>query len=433
MSCVSWISSGPPLYGVFVPVSNDCINISEPYSANQPSEDWGVFDTDTYPYYVFKDLCTRCVGPNNYKVYGEPVQDYWQEAESNMFEGMSKVLAQAAKIKDNDTRASYITSYCNDMQSMAFNDGKQILSDIVWTQNKNSNTYKIDSSTGERKVIPPMEIQLNASKYGNVPDVPGSNNTTSSIKAKDIVKVFRNATQFSATFLDSEGNYLANGTVVTFNINGKSYNRTVDENALAKLNINLNPGKYIITSINTVTGEKLTNNVVVISRINENRDITKYYKNATQYTVKIIGDDGKAVGAGEVVTFNVNGVFYNRTTDENGIATLNINLSPGDYVITADYKGCRAANNIAVLPVLKAEDLKMKYMDGSQFKVDLVDGQGNPYAGQNITFNVNGVFYNRTTDVNGQAELNIRLPSGEYIITSSYNGVNVANRITITG
>ena len=418
---------------MFIPVSNNCINVSEAYGANQPADKKDEFDTDNYPYYVFKDITTRCVGPDNYKIYGNPVREYWYGAERNMFNGINEVLSKAALIEDKDIRANYITSYCNDMQSMAFNDGKQILSDIVWTQNKNSNTYKIDSSTGERKVIPPMEVQLNASKYGNVPDVPGSNNTTSSIKAKDIVKVFRNATQFSATFLDSKGNYLANGTVVTFNINGKSYNRTVDENALAKLNINLDPGKYIITSINTVTGEKLTNNVVVISRINENRDITKYYKNATQYTVKIIGDDGKAVGAGEVVTFNVNGVFYNRTTDENGIATLNINLSPGDYVITADYKGCRAANNIAVLPVLKAEDLKMKYMDGSQFKVDLVDGQGNPYAGQNITFNVNGVFYNRTTDVNGQAELNIRLPSGEYIITSSYNGVNVANRITITG
>ena len=433
MSCISWVSSGPVIYGVFIPVSNNCINVSEAYGANQPADKKDEFDTDNYPYYVFKDITTRCVGPDNYKIYGNPVREYWYGAERNMFNGINEVLSKAALIEDKDIRANYITSYCNDMQSMAFNDGKQILSDIVWTQNKNSNTYKIDSSTGERKVIPPMEVQLNASKYGNVPDVPGSNNTTSSIKAKDIVKVFRNATQFSATFLDSEGNYLANGTVVTFNINGKSYNRTVDENALAKLNINLDPGKYIITSINTVTGEKLTNNVVVISRINENRDITKYYKNATQYTVKIIGDDGKAVGAGEVVTFNVNGVFYNRTTDENGIATLNINLSPGDYVITADYKGCRAANNIAVLPVLKAEDLKMKYMDGSQFKVDLVDGQGNPYAGQNITFNVNGVFYNRTTDVNGQAELNIRLPSGEYIITSSYNGVNVANRITITG
>lgn len=30
MSCVSWISTGPEIYGVFIPVSNDCINISEP-------------------------------------------------------------------------------------------------------------------------------------------------------------------------------------------------------------------------------------------------------------------------------------------------------------------------------------------------------------------------------------------------------------------
>ena len=433
MSCICWVSSGPVIYGVFVPVSNNCINVSEAYGANQPVDKKYEFDTDTYPYYVFKDITTHCVGPDNYKIYGEPVREYWYEAESNMINGIDKVLSQAALIEDKDIRANYITSYCNDMQTMAFNDAKRILSDIVWAKNSNSNTYKIYSSTGERKVIPPMEMSLNASKYGNVPDVPDSNNTTSTIKAKDIVKVFRNATQFSATFLDSEGNYLTNGTVVTFNINGKSYNRTVDENALAKININLDPGKYIITSINTVTGEKLANNVVVISRINENRDITKYYKNATQYTVKIIGDDGKAVGAGEVVTFNINGVFYNRTTDENGIATLNINLLPGDYIITADYKGCRAANNITVLPVLKAEDLKMKYMDGSQFKVNLVDGQGNPYAGQYVTFNVNGKLYDKLTDVNGQAALNIRLPSGEYIITSSYNGVNIADRITITG
>lgn len=179
MSCVSWISSGPPLYGVFVPVSNDCINISEPYSANQPSEDWGVFDTDTYPYYVFKDICTRCVGPNNYKVYGEPVQDYWQEAESNMFDGMSKVLAQAAKIKDNDTRASYITSYCNNMQNQAFKDGKQILNDLVWEQSKNSNSFKIKRNpethqmTGDIVVIPLMEVKFDASNYKNVPALPG--------------------------------------------------------------------------------------------------------------------------------------------------------------------------------------------------------------------------------------------------------------------
>ena len=75
----------------------------------------------------------------------------------------------------------------------------------------------------------------------------------------------------------------------------------------------------------------------------------------------------------------------------------------------------------------------MKYLDGSQFKVNLVDGQGNHYKEQFVRFNINGKFYDRLTDDNGQAVLNIRLPAGEYIITSSFNGANIANKITITG
>ena len=178
MSCVSWISSGPPVYGVYVPISNDCINVSEDYGANQPENESGVFDTNKYPYYVFKDLCTRCLGPENYKIYGEPVQGYWHEAESNMFSGMSKVITQAAKIKDNNIRAKYITSYCNDMQTKAFKDGKQMLNDVIWEQNYNSNTFKIERNPethqmmGEKVTIDPIEVKLNASGYGKVPEVP---------------------------------------------------------------------------------------------------------------------------------------------------------------------------------------------------------------------------------------------------------------------
>ena len=181
MSCVSWISSGPPVYGVYVPISNDCINVSEAYGANQPENESGVFDTNKYPYYVFKDLCTRCLGPENYKIYGEPVQGYWHEAESNMFSGMSKVITQAAKIKDNNIRAKYITSYCNDMQTKAFKDGKQILNNVIWEQNYNSNTFKtgqnpeVHQMMGEKVTIDPIEVKLNASEYGNVPEVPNNN------------------------------------------------------------------------------------------------------------------------------------------------------------------------------------------------------------------------------------------------------------------
>ena len=74
----------------------------------------------------------------------------------------------------------------------------------------------------------------------------------------------------------------------------------------------------------------------------------------------------------------------------------------------------------------------MKYRDGTQFKANLVDGQGKPYANQAVIFNINGVFYNRMTDGNGQAKLNINLMPGEYIITSSYNGSSIANTIKIS-
>ena len=117
--------------------------------------------------------------------------------------------------------------------------------------------------------------------------------------------------------------------------------------------------------------------------------------------------------------------------DANGIAKLNINFQPGDYVITSEYKGCVASNNIKVLPILNATDINMKYRDGTQFKATLVDGQGKPYAGQSVTFNINGVFYNRPTDSSGTAKLNINLMPGEYIITSMYNGMAIANTITI--
>ena len=570
MSCVSWVSCGPAIYGVFVPVSNDCINVSAAYGANQPAEDAGVFDTDNYPYYVFKELCNRCIGPDNYEIYGKPVQEYWHKVESSMFAEMRKVLEQAAEMEDKDARADYITSYCNDMQTQAFENGKKLLKEVPpvispatifagilvsdYTEieyaamlkdksenriaNKtlifdiNGETYSNitdsqgiarinlilpngnfpvivkfegDEELGKKSEIgnirinsdyavdlaaPEMEmyykngskfiasltsngigianesviitingvmytrktnengtiemnIELNSGEYPVVVYYQGSYmydpakinskiTVLSTVSGADVTKVFKNDTQYYATFVNGQGNPLANGTEVKFNINGVFYERKTDENGTAQLDINLPQGKYIITAINPVNGEMHANNITVLPRIVENNDITKYFKNGTQYTVKLIGDDGNPVGAGENATFNINGRFYTRTTDENGVAQLNINLPPSDYIVTADYKGCKVSNKIKVLPVLSAEDLTKKYGGPEQFVATLVDGQGKPYEGQTVTFNINGRFYDRATDSNGQAKLNIELLAGEYIITSSYKGANIANKVTIT-
>ena len=259
------------------------------------------------------------------------------------------------------------------------------------------------------------------------------NNITvlTSIDGNDIVKMFKNDTQYYATFFDEQGKALPKDTTVTFNINGVMYERKVNENGTAKLNINLGAGEYIITATNPVTGEKHSNNITVISYI-QSSDLVKYYKNESQYVVTILGKDGKAVGAGETVTFNINGVFYTRQTNSSGQAKLNINIMPGNYVITAEYKDCKVSNNIEVLSILTATDLVKSTSETKAFGAKLVDGQGNPLANKTVNFNINGVTYNRVTDSQGIAKLNINLQKGEYIITSSYNGQNIANTITVT-
>ena len=264
-------------------------------------------------------------------------------------------------------------------------------------------------------------------------DASITNNITvlTTIYGNDLVKMFRNGTQYYATFLDLQGNLLVD-TKVTFNINGVMYTRTTNQNGTAKLNINLEPGTYILTAINPINKEMHSNNITVLPTIGSS-DLVKYYKNESQYVVTLYGEDGKAVGAGETVTFNINGVFYTRTTNELGQAKLNINLEAGNYTITAEYKGCRVSNNIEVKSVLTAKDLVKKYGVSDQFIAYLVDGQGNPYGGQTVNFNIHGVFYERVTDSDGRAILNIRLgaASDVYIITSEYNGCRITNTITI--
>ena len=251
----------------------------------------------------------------------------------------------------------------------------------------------------------------------------------SSIIADDLVKMYQNATRFYAKFMGSDGKVLAN-TQVKFNINGVFYTKTTNNDGVADLGIMLRPGTYILTAYNPVTGEQQGFNITVKSLIVQN-DLTKYYMNASKFQATIYDKNG-SLAVNKNVTFNINGVFYTRTTDENGVVSLGISLRPGEYVITTMYEGLDLGNTVTVLPTLVTHDLNMKYMDGSNFTAQTLDGQGNPLANQNVSFNVNGVFYHKVTDDNGFASLTIRLMTGKYIITSSWNDFQTGNNITIS-
>ena len=249
------------------------------------------------------------------------------------------------------------------------------------------------------------------------------------VLADDLVKMYKNATKFSAKFTDSTGKALVNSDI-RFNINGVFYTRTTDSNGVASLAINLRPGDYILTAYNPVNGEQKGFNITVKSLIVQN-DLTKYYLNASRFQATIYNKDG-SLAVNKNVTFNINGVFYIRTTDSNGVVSLAINLRPGDYIITTIFDGLDIGNKVTVLPTLVTKDLNMKYMDGSNFTAQTLDSQGKALANQTVSFNVNGVFYHRITNEDGIASLRIRLMAGEYIITSYWNNFQTGNTIKIS-
>ena len=207
--------------------------------------------------------------------------------------------------------------------------------------------------------------------------------------SEDLVKMYQNDTRFYVKFTDSTGKALTK-TTVKFNIHGVFYTKKTDKDGVADLGIMLRPGEYILTAYNPVTGEEKGFNITVKSLIVQS-DLTKYYLNASKFQATIYDKNG-SLAVGKNVTFNINGVFYTKITDSNGVVSLAINLRPGEYIITTMYEGLAVGNNIVVLPTLVTRDLNMTYGDGSNFTAQTLDGQGKPLANQNVTFNINGVF-----------------------------------------
>ncbi len=77
-----------------------------------------------------------------------------------------------------ETAGMYITEYCNRVQTQAFDDAGALLNDVRWYMSRNSNTLKNGRNPetheilDELKEIDPMEVKLDASVYGVIPQAP---------------------------------------------------------------------------------------------------------------------------------------------------------------------------------------------------------------------------------------------------------------------
>lgn len=311
-------------------------------------------------------------------------------------------------------------------EDIANDNGVNIIGDNVGSSDI------ISSDIGDEKLIGENINEVNE-VVGNSSDVTNQ----SSIKSNDLTKYYKNDSQYEASFFDSEGNPLVN-QIIPININGKDYNRTTDASGAISFAINLMPGNYIIKVINPVTKETALNNITVLSTMIAN-DIVKTYKNATQYSITLLNGQGKPDANAKVI-FNIHGVFYERVANVKGVASLNINLNPGNYVLTAyNELGLQISNKITVLSSINGKDIKKYHKNATQYYANFTDKKGKALANTNVTFNINGVFYNRVTNENGTAQLNINLDPGKYVLTAinpvtseqKANIVEVLNKIVV--
>ena len=175
-------------------------------------------------------------------------------------------------------------------------------------------------------------------------------NIKSTIKCSDLEKYYKNTACYYSKFYDGKGNLLKSRDV-KFKLNGKTYCVKTNNQGIAKLKIDLKPGTYRISSINSKTSETIIKTIAIKSLI-QTADLTMTYNDKSKFNVKILNSYGKA-SPNKKITLKVNKKTYAKTTDKNGIASLPIDLEAGTYTITTEYDGLKKTNKITVNPMLK--------------------------------------------------------------------------------
>lgn len=234
------------------------------------------------------------------------------------------------------------------------------------------------------------------------------------IYGEDLSMYYKNGSRYEVSIYQDGKliNSQNNDSKVIFNVNGVNYTKEL-VNGKASIGINLNPGNYTITTFYHYTDglATKTNNIEVLSTIQAN-DVVKFFRNGTQYCAKFLDGCGSPLVNASVI-FNINGVLYKKQTDDNGMARLNINLFPGEYILTAIHlNGEEKANIIKVLTTISAEDISLIENKSGVFVLKTHDGA------RNVSITINGVEYIVQTDDGGVATLNVSLSKGNHAVLS---------------
>ena len=147
------------------------------------------------------------------------------------------------------------------------------------------------------------------------------------ISSSDLTKYYGSSSKFKIEVTD--GGRAVSGANVRFYHDGSSQTVVTNSNGYAYVDIDWAPGTYYVTS--EYLGKSVNSKITVKSTISAS-DVSGTYLNS-KVTATFLDAYGKAL-ANKKVTFKVGGRDFTATTNDNGVATANVNLDAGNYVVT---------------------------------------------------------------------------------------------------
>ena len=239
------------------------------------------------------------------------------------------------------------------------------------------------------------------------------------------------------TLLNGLGYAPGAGKIIKFTVNGKTYSAKTDSKGVASLKLPyLKEGVYTVKY--SFAGNKF------YSKSSASNKLYVLPSKTATFTVKSTTTLGKGAGtpfkvaltSGKVplvkktVVLTVNGKSYTKTTDSNGVVSLNIGLDVGKYTMTYKFNGdskVNAKTGSSSITVKERTSTKLTWKSGTSFyqgaqtyKVLLQDANGKALASKALKLTVNGKSYSATTASNGYATFKVNVAPGNYSVSFNY-------------
>ena len=230
---------------------------------------------------------------------------------------------------------------------------------------------------------------------------------------------------------------------ITVKINSEQHTLALS-GGIATLKIsNLIPGNYKATV--TYSGDDRYNPISadvlfsVPKPVLKANDVSMLYTSGFKYGVYVTASGSPVIG--KTVIFTINGKQITAVTDNNGYASVKIDLPPksNKYTVTCEYRGVKITNKVKVNSIIQAKNLKVKKSAKTlKIKVSLKKVNGKYLKGKKITLKFKGKKYTAKTNKKGVATFKInkkiikKLKVGKkYFYKVNYLKDSITKKITV--